>query len=384
MNELTNTESRNHPRWRLLTTVSAAALLPLLYSAADAADRDADRPTVWIELGGQLDRTSANSDPFAPAFIGKSPDSPAFAPISPIEAQRSPRYSKGLEGKIIFQPEDSNWLFTAALRYGRSNGTKHIHEQTAGINLPSSAIVHGFPTFDPPAVKNFADTNAKNSASQTIVDFQVGRDVGVGMFGRGGSSSVNVGVRYAQFSSKTDVDLKARPNIFIGTTFSQGTQPFAEPGIKYWYAYSAHTHSERNFHGIGPSLSWNASAAIAGNTEDGEITFDWGVNAAVLFGRQKAETSHQSTANRFYLLHNPQYGLIYAHHPNAISRSRSVTVPNVGGFAGISMRYSVAKFSLGYRGDFFFGAMDTGIDTRHTSDQTFHGPFATISIGLGG
>jgi hypothetical protein len=28
--------------------------------------------------------------------------------------------------------------------------------------------------------------------------------------------------------------------------------------------------------------------------------------------------------------------------------------------------------------------MDAGIDTRHTSDLGFHGPFATISIGLGG
>jgi hypothetical protein len=40
--------------------------------------------------------------------------------------------------------------------------------------------------------------------------------------------------------------------------------------------------------------------------------------------------------------------------------------------------------SFGYRADFFFGAMDGGIDTRNTSTVSFHGPFATISIGLGG
>jgi hypothetical protein len=56
----------------------------------------------------------------------------------------------------------------------------------------------------------------------------------------------------------------------------------------------------------------------------------------------------------------------------------------VGGFAGVSFRYSRAKLSLGYRADFFFGAMDGGIDTRATYDRNFYGPFATISIGLGG
>ena len=66
------------------------------------------------------------------------------------------------------------------------------------------------------------------------------------------------------------------------------------------------------------------------------------------------------------------------------ARSRSVVVPNVGGFAGISVRYSDAKLSLGYRGDFFFGAMDGGIDARDARNRSFHGPFATVSIGLGG
>jgi len=42
------------------------------------------------------------------------------------------------------------------------------------------------------------------------------------------------------------------------------------------------------------------------------------------------------------------------------------------------------KVSLGYRADFFFGAADTGIDARKTSDLSFHGPFAKLSIGLGG
>jgi hypothetical protein len=61
-----------------------------------------------------------------------------------------------------------------------------------------------------------------------------------------------------------------------------------------------------------------------------------------------------------------------------------VTVPNIGGFAGLSFRYNVAKISFGYRADFFFGAMDGGIDTRKNYDRNFYGPFASVSIGLGG
>jgi len=57
-------------------------------------------------------------------------------------------------------------------------------------------------------------------------------------------------------------------------------------------------------------------------------------------------------------------------------------VPNIGGFAAISLKFPNAKVSLGYRGDFFFGAKDSGFETRSTTDVGFHGPYATISIGL--
>ena len=42
----------------------------------------------------------------------------------------------------------------------------------------------------------------------------------------------------------------------------------------------------------------------------------------------------------------------------------------------------VAGFGEGALADFFFGAMDGGIDTRKTEDEKFYGPFATISLGL--
>ncbi len=50
----------------------------------------------------------------------------------------------------------------------------------------------------------------------------------------------------------------------------------------------------------------------------------------------------------------------------------------------IVFRCSAAKISFGYRADLFLGAMDIGVDSRHTVNRNFYGPFATISIGLGG
>ena len=82
---------------------------------------------------------------------------------------------------------------------------------------------------------------------------------------------------------------------------------------------------------------------------------------------------------------NPSAFDTYPPHPTAhnadgasFNRARAVIVPNAGGTAGISFRYADAKVSFGYRGDFFFGAMDGGIDTRkHRRSVDFHGPFAT-------
>ncbi len=69
---------------------------------------------------------------------------------------------------------------------------------------------------------------------------------------------------------------------------------------------------------------------------------------------------------------------------DAPQRDRTVVVPDVGGFAGFSWRLPNGKVSLGYRADFFFGAIDGGIDTSQKEMRGFYGPFASVSLGLGG
>lgn len=77
-----------------------------------------------------------------------------------------------------------------------------------------------------------------------------------------------------------------------------------------------------------------------------------------------------------------RFELLFAH--GSVLRHKSVIVPNLGGFAGVSFKFRSAKVSLGYRGDFFFGAMDAGNDTRKIKNVGFYGPFATISVGIRG
>ena len=120
------------------------------------------------------------------------------------------------------------------------------------------------------------------------------------------------------------------------------------------------------------------------------------MNAAALFGRQKTRVQHHTTVRynsgglgpifHNYNPHKSFYGeLVTKTHiaPTASIRSRNVTVPNVGGFVGLSYRYTDAKLSIGYRYDTFLNAMDTGIDATKKSNVTFNGPFASISFGIG-
>jgi hypothetical protein len=214
------------------------------------------------------------------------------------------------------------------------------------------------------------------------------------MFGRGSTSLFSFGLRFAQFTSRANVNIKARPDLqyYNGLASHNTGNPskYFYNAVPKFHAYTAAGQSTRSFHGIGPSVSWNASVPIVGNPEGSTVALDWGINASILFGRQKARVSHQTSTHYFrYKYVNPTHvfqGL--THYVTTINRgghrsSRSVVVPNVGGFVGVSVKFPHSQVSFGYRGDMFFGAMDTGIDSPHRSNTSFHGPYAKISIGFG-
>jgi iron complex outermembrane recepter protein len=293
-------------RWQLLTTVSALALLATVYGSneAKATDQDADRPTVWIELGGELEHVSGQGDSFAPGFLEANPNSPVLRPVSPLQAQNPIPFSFAEDGKISFQPKDSDWVFSVAVNYGRSSNSKHVDHQTNGTHVE---LYNGVPTGNIFTQANFADTHAGHWESHAILDFSAGKDVGLGIFGSDGVSVLSLGVRFAQFASETTFDVRARPDLEVKyATFGARKEP-----LLHFHNYHATGDASRSFHGIGPSLSWNGSAPFAGSPQGGEVTFDWGANAALLFGRQRARVQHQETAQ----YRGPLYGITRPSNP---------------------------------------------------------------------
>jgi len=368
---------------QLLATASALVLVGYIASASVAKAEDTDRPTVWIELGGQMEAVQGNSAPFvAPFMTAISPTPDVYSNSIFLANQRPAKLAFGAEGSLSFQPEGSNWIFSANLRFGRSQTNRHMHKQgpiATDIPYPS------YPTFIRYFyAAPFADGKGSNDESHSILDFSAGRDVGIGVVGANGTSVISAGVRIAQFSSSSNVNAMGRPqiNLFPSIGFR---------GVMTFHNYTMVAHAARSFRGIGPSLSWNASAAILGNKDEGELSLDWGFDGAVLFGRQKAKVDHTTQAYHLptpaaarYPWYQYRYYAKTYEHPHQVTRSRSVAVPNLGGFAGFSVKYPNVKFSVGYRADFFFGAIDAGIDERRAKNLGFSGPFATISIGLGG
>lgn len=384
MSELINTRAdRENIRWKLLATVSALALLTLMGAADDAKAEARDRPTLWIELGGQLERMNDVGKPFAPLFADKVAQA-GF--VNPTIIQRPPHHSIGGEARISFEPVGTDWIFSAAIRYGRSSGNRYLHEQTDTIRSKYLPLFSG-PVWRPmrnaPRFNNLSDTTSKHNESHAVLDFQVGKDVGLGMFGTAGTSVLNAGIRFAQFSSASNVRMEGRPDVKV--SYGAVALPISRYPQYEFDQYDSTGHAKRNFRGLGPSLSWDASASVLHNSEGADVTFDWGLNAALLFGRQRADVDHQTVHMHNIVKFGKNTSPVYSPPTRgASSRVHSVTVPNLGAFAGMSLKFPNAKVSLGYRADFFFGAMDGGIDARETSDRSFHGPFAKISIGLGG
>jgi len=385
MSELIHKSSGRFCRSHFLTTASVSAIIGLgCFGVANASDAAADRPSVWIEVGGQLDHLGAQSEPYVPPFADVASQ---HGLISPLAVQKASNYAFGEEGKITIQPEGASWTFSASVRYGRSSTKKHQHQEIAIPSVyigPYTNIEVAGPAGQ--AIPRTADYGARTGESHLILDFRAGKDVGLGALTHHSSSHLDFGVRFAQFTSKSHLDLLADPDPHLASKYFP---PFQRslPIIMYYQFYKAHPDTTRSFHGLGPSLAWSGSVPLFDRTDsDAEVTLDLGANLSVLVGRQKTRIQHHTAADR--IKHNPFGNPKYVHDTysdyRVTSRSRSVVVPNVGGLAGISLKFPNAKVSMGYRADFFFGAMDGGIDIRRTYDRDFYGPFATISIGLGG
>jgi len=237
-------------------------------------------------------------------------------------------------GVSITREMPSGWLASFGIRYGRSNSAE-------------DSFRYGYPSF-------YTGARATHQEQHAIVDFAVGRDVGLGLFGnRDGTSMLSAGVRIAHFSADTDSALTAGGYISSPPGYSAISTPSGR--IK------------RSFTGIGPRVAWNGSVPIERNPA---FSFDWGVAGALLFGRQKSE-----------------FSMIYSGYAvPTYARKKSVVVPNVEAFAALSWQLPdvPGRFTAGYRVDAYFNVIDGGFDEPDSIDCIIHGPFARFTIEFDG
>ena len=200
MSELITTPtSRAGLRWQLLATVSAVAVAAA-FPAQSAAATETDRPTVWIEGGWHFDDVTGTNDPFV---VPLDSEIRAAGFSSPSDVQRALAKAYGAEGSISFQPNHTDWVFSISARYGRVHTGRNVHqEKPLSGPLLKKTFLDGRGTISyTPTLTGYVQQKADNNESHTIVDFQVGKDLGIGLLGRGTDSVISFGARYAQFSS---------------------------------------------------------------------------------------------------------------------------------------------------------------------------------------
>ena len=340
MSELVLTRSQS-TRWQLLAGASALALMA---SMAAPAQADEDNH-FYFEIGGSYGAQAGGSTgwflPFAapgePTGGGEGGESGSntgariHSPTGPdgVTLPIGTGSSWDFESALKVQPAETDLIFSLGVKFGR--------------NARRSAFAT-FTQTTPYSYTKLYEGAATHRESHINIDFQVGKDFGLGMFGREGTSVFSAGLRYAHFTARTN------------TGFYTSTKYFAGGGS---------TLAKRSFVGVGPMISWEASTPLS-EMGDGGISFDWGLNAAVLFGRQKASG---------VLLYDDGYAL-------GTSRDRNVTVPELGGSVGFSYRPSDSglRIAFGYRVDAAFGALDAGVFENWQVDRIQHGPFLKIGI----
>jgi outer membrane receptor protein involved in Fe transport len=363
-------------------------------------DSDA-RPQLWLQFGGNFNAMMSNNvvayDPtsaYAPNFPnggGPTPDWGSKLP-TPRQLEKMPNMGFDWEGSATIQPPDSDWQLKAGIRYGRSSRNKQFHMSAypgtrsaveVGANSirctylaeyygPSYAAncYHG-------VIKDFVHSSNVSTETHMMLDFVLGKDVGLGTIGGG--------VRIAQFTEGSIVSIGADPNYNI----------YKSIGQKYHNTYQFSSDERRSFRGVGPEATWDASQVLWGVEDGAQFTLDWGINASVLFGEQKVVLDHTATHCRHSGFDTQlsfcdgtgvgSTGDTQIHEPpQHIDRSTSVTVPNIGGYLGASFRYRDSKISLGYRADTFFNAVDGGQETPESENRGFYGPYLNVTLGLGG
>src|ERR1044072_9332418 len=86
----------------------------------------------------------------------------------------------------------------------------------------------------------------------------------------------------------------------IATNFGPFPAYVRKPDLAHetWDLYHATALISRSFKGIGPSVAFEDSMGLVVSPDTMNVNFDFGVNGAVLFGRQKDTINHKTKDER--------------------------------------------------------------------------------------
>jgi hypothetical protein len=328
-------------RIALLAGASVVALAAAAPSAG-AADMSAPMPrkapplapvpkdtwTWWVEGGAMNVAGSAQS----------------FGPVSILGTTvntgiNGPKANWGWEGAIGFDWQAAAlapWHFSGQFRYGSSTKGQGFQRALAGTI----------------STTHFAASTAGNASIREdhwLVDFNVGRDFGLG----NGEAQWTLGVRVADLRSK----LNLNGNFAVAATNATGVIT-ATHGV-----FSAQEKSE--FLGAGPRLGVVGSTPLGG-----PWSFDWLAGAAVLFGErtlQRTATATTATGSVASLSFN---------------NSDNAAVFNADAQAGLSYWFSpTMKITASYRFDGYFNAIKTFDSSGNpvNVDRFYNGPMLRLT-----
>ncbi len=345
-----------------------------------------------VEVGGQVERSDAPYEPPAPDIAAAFSDT--LLPKDLFNRDLDTGDSRSL--KLTWRPQGSPWSVSAGLRYGKTNNdTAHFQAEEEGDGgcafggpyaylCPIYEYYYGFSPYF--YSTTWADASVRSAEEHTIVDFAVGRDVGLGGVSK---STVSAALRYGEFKSDSKGEFRGVPSWYV----PDGWLPFAGPA-KYPATgdfYAADIREHREFKGVGPVISWDAAKSLWESDRAGHVDVDWSIGAGVLFGKQKTQVTGTQAHAQFvgdyvqFRYASPNDFDDPAVTPLGIEpRSKSVSVPVVDVSLGLSYEVQRIKLSTGYRWERYYDALDGGYSETKKYDRTIDGPYFRLSVGFGG
>ena len=257
--------------------------------------------------------------------------------IGPVISNIKPKW--GWEGAAGFDwvPQGwGPWHLSGQFRYGTAQRTQAFHGSTTLIVPTGTTLIA------------IASNNEKIRDDHWLVDFAVGRDLGLG---NGSNAQWKIGLRVADLRAK----LTASGSV---ATTPGGTGVF-------------NTVQKATFVGAGPRLGVDGSTPLGGGW-----SIDWLGGVAVLFGeRQTTQTTFPTPAG----------GGVFLPITSASAISDTTAVFNVDGQAGLSYWFSPNfKITASYRVDAYFSALKTvkpgtANGSFNSVDQIYNGPMLRLT-----